>query len=617
MNISPADALSALKTTRREFGAMFIQAQNRLPINERYELETIAIDTTDDPSALLKALGYAQINQFYEPLLTLIVQSGLESGMIAQAMIDQNTSINQTTLQSIANANGFTEPHTYYQGIAKGMKWTGKLIIPGQHAGTGILIGPNLFLSAWHVVKSLFNPDRSPKRAVSAVVEFDNYLYLKQGLYNQNDSETVKLHQDWHVGHCRCHDQELIAGSPLNPDCFENNWDYVILRLERAVGFDRGWAKLDSRAVVPPEQQKIVIFQHAGGEAMRIDENVITGIQPSHPSIPKHRFLHLTNTLGGSSGGPCFDKEFSLIGIHQGSWPEQTAQGTPAVATARARNRGVPIVNIIEHIKKTITELPLPLVQDSPLYWLREESFEPIIGCDAFQSQIWSMVLRQEAQVLSITGEPYSGKSFLLKVAQTLLSDQRHLKINLPAERISKIEVTELLAFISSEIGVQPPPLTAFSDFDNTAPMWLRNHIAPELTNMLNLARNGRLVWLFLSDLNRFNLEGAHVAEFVLTLLDTIQSYPWLRIVLDGNASPLPQAIRPLAREYRSRTVTRADVADYLGRSFTRLEIHEDTAPSTRALFKAYQRNLIERPESALSELRNMAMDILNDIVDQ
>ncbi|WP_421939246.1 trypsin-like peptidase domain-containing protein [Pedobacter sp.] len=615
MNITIENILDALKTTRKEFGGMFIQAQGLLPIDQRYEFETIAVDTPNDRSAYQKAIQHAQIYDFFKELLMLIVQSGLESGLIAQQLLNNGASIPESTLQSIVNANGFTEPHTYYQGIAQSMKWTGKVIIQGQDAGTGVLIGANLFLTAWHVVKKLFNPDQTPKAVVIAEVEFDNFLYLQKGLYNRSNSERVKFHQDWHVAHCRCHDQELIPTAVLDPACFKDHWDYVILRLDRTLGFDRGWAKLDSRAVVPPKDQKIVLFQHPAGQAMRIDQNEITGFEPEHPGIPKFRFLHLTNALHGSSGGPCFDKEFALVGIHQGSWPEGAVQAEPAVAVAISRNRGIPITNIIDHIKQTIIELPVPMVEDSPVFWLKDQGFEPIMGCDEFQSLIWAMVLRQQTQILSITGETHSGKSFLLKVADTLLSDQRHLKISLPAERIAKIDVIELLTLIATELGVPVPTVTPFHEYDNTASMWLRNHVFTELINILNSLHNGRLVWIFLGDLNRFTLEGAHVSEFILTIMDLTKTVPWLRIVLDGYNSILPTGIRPISLDYRNRKVTREDIKNYLNRSFIKLGINENAQLISGILFSDYEKNLTERPETALNELRIMAMNTLNNAI--
>ncbi|RZM27761.1 MAG: serine protease [Pedobacter sp.] len=616
MKLTTAQIAEALKTNRKEFSTMFLQAQSILPLETRFEFEAIAIDTADDRTAFDKALRHAAKRNFLSALLSIIVRSALESGEIARMLMEQDDSMPESTLQSIVNAGGFTEPHTYYRGIAQGMKWTGKVIINGKASGSGILIGANLFLTAWHVVESLFHPGtRDPITDIDANIEFDNFLYIKRNVYGQNKIETIPLAANWYVIHSRCHDDELDPLAALTPDLFHGFWDYVVLRLERPLGFDRGWARLDSRAVIPQENEKILLFQHPAGQSMRIDQNIITSLRPAHNAIPKDRFLHMANATHGSSGGPCFDKEFYLVGIHQGSWPEQLTKEKGKIETLLSRNRGIPITNIIRHIKETVINLPLPSAEESPCYWLDERNYEPVIGCDDFQLLIWSLVLRSEKRIVNIFGAPFSGKSFLVTLTETLLANERHLKIQLPAEQISKTDVLGIIELIARKAGIDSPNIIPLKDFDNTASAWLKNHILPELINALDGVRNGRLVWLMFPEMNRFDLEGPQTSDFLLLMLEGIRPYEWLRIVLDGAKQPLPFSAGVFVADYRSRIITKKEIEEYLKRIVIKLNLDIDTQFTAGMINKRYERYLKEKPEAALSELRIMVMDALDTIL--
>ena len=57
---------AALKTNRREFSELFLQAQTGLPIAKRIEFEVIAFDQADDKQKFKKAIIYAISNGFID-----------------------------------------------------------------------------------------------------------------------------------------------------------------------------------------------------------------------------------------------------------------------------------------------------------------------------------------------------------------------------------------------------------------------------------------------------------------------------------------------------------------------------------------------------------------------
>src|SRR5262249_37042088 len=143
--------------------------------------------------------------------------------------------------------------------------------------------------------------------------------------------------KNWCVAFCACHSDELAGNLPADLSVLDGLYDYCVIRLKSTPGLERGNARLDMRAVVPAADAPILVLQHPAGASMRHDQSVIAqpALYSNAAQIPALRFVHLANALPGSSGGPCFDSTFSLIGFHQGAWNARAAQSA---------NRGVPIV---------------------------------------------------------------------------------------------------------------------------------------------------------------------------------------------------------------------------------------------------------------------------------
>jgi len=599
MSLDVQEITDALRTNRKEFAAMFLQAQSEIPIQERVEFEVIGLNEPDDHNAFKAAITYAIGKRFLANLLELVVRSSLESGQLFKLLVKLKANTTDSTLESISNAEtGFSEPDDYYRGIAKGMKWTGKVLINGAAQGTGILIGPDLFLTAWHVTRSIFDPITYVPMADSKnlTIEFDNFLFRRNGIYDEHTSSTIKAHENWYVNHSLCHKTELTQDLPGDPKELEECLDYTIIKLKKAIGFERGWVKLDRKAIVPEENKNIILFQHPSGQTMRIDQSTITTLKPVNLPIMGLRFFHFVNSEYGSSGGPCFDKEFSLIGIHQGK--------CAITIDGKKSNRGIPIIKIIDYIKNTIDRLPLPLPSESPFYWLDMVNYEPIIGCDDFQTAIWASVNNPKTKLFQIIGEDGSGKSFLIRVANAILSDEMHLKIIAPAEIISKMSALEFLGFIGNAVGLPFAKLSSYTEYDSTVAAWLKNYLLSEFIHCLENARKGRTVWISVTDMNKFEIQGENLAEFLMTIAESLKSFEWLRVIVDGLQRNLPISTEDFRLTYRTKTVTLVDIEVFLNRVFARLDINSDAKLIAKALYVNYRDNLDNIDPRALTKLK-------------
>ncbi|NID11266.1 trypsin-like serine peptidase [Fibrivirga algicola] len=611
--------IRTLRVSRGEFATLFLQAQVGLPT--RMNFEAVAQSAVGDDAFKLGLL-YAQSAGFLPQLLRCIVDDQREDGTLAKALLVESGKQSAELQAMVDLAQGFGLPKALYYGLFNGMKWACKLHIDGKQKGTGILVGPNLVLTAWHVVRQLFRPDpANPHQQLAdeqasdrLQVEFDNYEGFRNGTLSLRPSKTVLIdaHRQWLVSFKTCHQQELMDLLPPELTELNNCWDYAIIRLARPIGSERRWARLDPNAVVPRLGQRVMIFQHPAGASLKIDQGAIAAPVIANPAVfPGIRFLHRVNALGGSSGGPCFDQDFMLFGLHQGAWP--TNPGDPVL------NRGVPLSGIQAHIKETIGELPAPDPADSPIWSLGEvDGFLPVLGCDAFQATIWQSVLSGRPRLFTTDGLAGSGKTFRARVLSTMLPVSGHLVMRLDGQLVSKFSATELVAAIAGQVGQPVPVFTSQTDMNTTSAAWLRAEVLPKLLEMLEQARQKRLVWLVLTDLNKYNIDGPQATDFLALLYEQILTLDWLRVFLDGMRGDIPQQLVPFLTTVTTDPITRADLATYFRKFLAQRNMVVDDLninAATLRLEKNYTQARNRTPETATVSLSLAVMERIEDIV--
>ncbi|MEI9425921.1 serine protease [Mesorhizobium sp. Cs1299R1N1] len=184
----------------------------------------------------------------------------------------------------------------------------------GQPIGTGFLVGPNLLLTCYHVLKGV-------QDLAGVVLRFD---------YRMNELLQVETTREYGLSN----DQTRLSFSDVDPndekpdsllDTDRNNLDYRLLRIEGNPAYDqiagtverpllRGW--IDP----PPDNYKVEIGEpldilHHPFGATLTESNVRHSV--FHITSGPGRIRHRTPTLPGSSGSPCFDVNMQWVAMHQ------------------------------------------------------------------------------------------------------------------------------------------------------------------------------------------------------------------------------------------------------------------------------------------------------------
>ena len=601
----------ALNCTIEAFSNAFMQAQTERLADIRTSLEAVA-DFSDEKSQFMAGLEFALENNFYNKLLDILIDENLINNEMLKVLA--NNGHPDIYLQAMRNDfPDFIQPGFELRGNRDAMRWTGKVTVDGVELGSGVLIGPDLFLTAWHVVKNVFTkiqngflPTTGAGNRIS--ITFDEFSMLnEQGdRIVQNKSLRVDVvSNDWCITFSPSHDSEFLNAPPIGTD-LDDHWDYVVLRLNSPIGIGRKWANLNNLSISPRFEEFFSIYQYPDGKYLVSDRGRIQKSEVSYREfIPKLRFLHKANTLGGSSGAPCFDKSFSLFGIHQGKWDNSS-------------NRGIPLLRILEDIKKKINELPGPDPSKVIIWNLGANgNLQPVLGTKAFQILIWRSLSGDTIRLIEISGNKGSGKSYLVKLLSTILKDGAHLKLFFEGIEISKMDVMSLAIHICVSAKAKVPDFLPLNDFDTAITTWITSEIIPKTLAALEEVKENRMVWLVFRNLNAYHLDGSGVSDFLTGFYQRLPDSAWMRIVLDGMQGDLPYSIEEVVSRYKTRDFEREDFLNFLKYLFEYIGLvpqEKILNYLSRDMYTKYTETLRTTPDQALRESNFMLKQLIDDL---
>jgi endonuclease G, mitochondrial len=221
--------------------------------------------------------------------------------------------------EAIVGGNDLAEVSFLDKGV-RAARAVCRLSQANQPIGTGFLVAPGIIMTNHHVLEDA-------EAARSFVAEFNYQLDV-----DDQPMRTVRF---------ALAPERLFVTSPAN----KLDFTLVALRPTSDSGAavnSFGWLPLDGRTDKILEGEPIVIVEHPDGRTKEIclfHSELVDRVEC---------FLHFTtDTMPGSSGSPCFNRQWQVVGLHHASVDTgEKERGTPKLV-----NEGIRISSIIDALK--------------------------------------------------------------------------------------------------------------------------------------------------------------------------------------------------------------------------------------------------------------------------
>jgi len=209
--------------------------------------------------------------------------------------------------------------------------------------GTGFLVGPGIVITNYHVMEEVIDKNCSPREVV---LRFD-YKRLADGT-TINPGTVYRLAEDWLVDFSKYSSVDEMIDPTDPPETDE--LDYALLRLDAEPGNEpighgasdpdaslRKWIEVPVERYDFKPQTPLYIVQHPAAKPLQLALDTKAVIQVNNNYT---RVRYKTNTEAGSSGAPCFNKDWTLVALHHSGDPNFARLHKPQY------NQGIPIAAI-------------------------------------------------------------------------------------------------------------------------------------------------------------------------------------------------------------------------------------------------------------------------------
>lgn len=500
----------------------------------------------DDVSAFRLAFRQAEQGDWVRALLQKVVTAGMLGDTsasklaesIGAAALPEGEGISLELEANVLKGDGFVDPVTLAGEMQRATRRVCQVLVDGERLGTGFLIGPQVVLTNWHVVKDLYGAGVAGPlpslTGVSVKVAFDRFKSARGGAvtYAVTSVDAVSAAYDSEKG-----GTAHVEANYASP---EERLDFAALRLDGLPGVERGWYRIEPE-LWPRKNASLYVVQYPGQFELKISVGKFHDLQTA---ATRRRVRYQNVTAKGSSGGLClgFDTASNRLkpsALHQGS-----------LKTAGEEfNQGIPLAKIaplIQHVAGQSNSVPSLLrlgAASGP-----DHRGAPVLGRATFQKHVADAVAGT-ARILIVRPLPRPGqsssglgKSFSEVLLQSLTAPDANLIVSFKAANIpsdAKGCAEAIMARIASGDGA-----VGWTDAANpgtTETAWISDVlISTEFAPRLKAAANGRLVWLVIDELDRTDLPDAGGRRFLDALYQRIEALPELRIVLIGLKHDLP-----------------------------------------------------------------------------
>lgn len=336
--------------------------------------------------------------------------------------------------------------------------------------GTGFLVGPDLVLTARHVVKNHMANGAQITPSPGPLYAFFDHLD-GEPIINVDDitpqlrarARPVEFAADWLVSACDDIPREAFdQPTPAQIAELQAKLDYALVRLAEPIGAysrriyggaRRGWFDLvQFPGRTPRKDDRIIIPQHPSGQPQRIDFGRFNRLDASLT-----RLQYDAETAGGTSGAPCFNQDYELVGVHNAAY----------------RPHNIAVFNQAVHFGKIMSQLapkypPSANEAASPLWSVSPDPHKPrvIVGRTTLLTWIreamTELPARRSQRIHAVEAARRGGKTFSIEILKAALrgASDRIVEFGTGAEKIPT-SAADFASAVLTQIGIPPESIPA------------------------------------------------------------------------------------------------------------------------------------------------------------
>ncbi|MFO0908995.1 MAG: serine protease [Isosphaeraceae bacterium] len=296
--------------------------------------------------------------------------------------------------------------------------------------GTGFLIAHDIVITAHHVIEDYLDLDPATGEFVTVDDGKDLLFFFDYLLPPPPDPSA---HQSAYAGACvhaanpwliKARSKLPWDGTDKAPRKVVNEYDYVVIRLERSIGLQppqrgmgrpRGWLPLVDTVDYNQTNRRLFLFQHPGSAEQQFDIGTYVRLDRS-----SSRVWYTVSAARGSSGGAAVDTDGNLFALHNAE-----VRFKVRGAAGELVNQGIRIDLIAKDVGALVPRDPVPDKFDQAYWSLSDDlnSARPILGRAEFRQAAARMMADEGERTLMVLGPPQSGRHFSISLFQRVFPD--------------------------------------------------------------------------------------------------------------------------------------------------------------------------------------------------
>jgi hypothetical protein len=459
----------------------------------RTYVDRLAGDALDDVGRRMTAMyedldGRGLLHAFRNALARIELANNVLRDILGGRLnIDQDGRADPGAVHTVrARMEQFVDPKAL-EAILAARPRVCAVMVDGKIAGTGFLVGPDLVMTARHVVRNLLaasDADPPTDREVDGtaarlrcVFDYEGTLVKPFPLNPPPPGSTVVgVPQRWLVWSSHEHYKDGVGHQFDSPPDIRRRFDCAIIRLSKPVGEAatdetgsriRGWIQFDEELDDFTEGQRLAMWQHPGEGPQVYGDGYY-----QRTAAGGTRIWYSAAADHGSSGAPCFDTKCRVVAFHNAGWPTQPEDGSDT----KELNQGVPIRPLVSAMPDEVRARLEGRSESRSLLWSlgadgkdQHGNVHPVLGRSRLCKLIETMSAHAPTQRIIVVEEAAgqqdlkgTGKSFSARILRAMMRNRPGVTLVLSAPSLKDIHPDAFLRDLAQQLGILtddlPPP---------------------------------------------------------------------------------------------------------------------------------------------------------------